>query len=108
LTGDGVAGGDGVGAIVANARTEVGVRSLRSILTGRSDSLKSVGALRFLVAKCEGMVTCSAEGIVSDVDNRRISLIVETYRGECECCYCGKVLLSELLRIVFRKLQVRW
>jgi hypothetical protein len=106
--GDGVAAAAGVGAIVVNARTEVGVRSLRSILTGRSDSSKSVGALRFMLAKCEGIVTCTAADIVSDVDNRRTSLIVETYRGECECCYCESMLLSGLLRIVFRTLQVRW
>jgi hypothetical protein len=106
---DAVVGGC-VGAIVFKARTKAGVRSLRIILTGRSDSSKSFGALRFMVAKREGMVTRRAGGIVSDVDNSRISLIVETYWTVCRGCYCvrGKedALLSGLLRIVFATLQV--
>jgi hypothetical protein len=60
--------------IIAKSRTGAGVWSPRIILTGRSDSSKSIGASRFMVAKREGMVTCSAEGNVSDGEHRGISL----------------------------------
>jgi hypothetical protein len=50
------------------------------------------------------MVTCGAEGDVSDGEHRRISLIVETNWTVRGCCYCGKgcedALLSEPLLVM--------
>jgi hypothetical protein len=50
-----------------------------------------------MVAKREGIVTCSAEGNVSDGEHRGISLIVETNWTVRKGCYCVASFESGLL-----------